>query len=162
VAGVTEAGQLNNKTLKRDKRITTFKLHCVKNPRAEAGGVLGFLITSKIQTYSTLKRGGCMKGSWGLNIKDYSFFTVVEAGAMKIIVSPRKNVNPILRFISLSCISLALSNTKLMWISNASRVPTNCLSPFKCTKTSLPFELFNKSSGRSMPLTMSDDCGSRF
>ena len=47
-----------------------------------------------------------------------------------------------------------LSNTTLMWMSKASNVPTICLSPFKYTKTSLPLELFNKSSGLSIPLTI--------
>ena len=47
-----------------------------------------------------------------------------------------------------------LSNTKLIWISKANKVPTNCLSPFKCTKTSLPLELFNKSKGLSILLTI--------
>ncbi len=73
---------------------------------------------------------------------------------MKIIVSPLKKVNPRFLFISPFCISFMLSKTKLMCMSKASSVPTNCLSPLRNTKTSFPLELFNKSSGLSIPLTI--------
>ena len=41
-----------------------------------------------------------------------------------------------------------------MWMSNASKVPTNCLPVFSCTKISLPFAEFSKSKGRSIPFTI--------
>jgi len=41
-----------------------------------------------------------------------------------------------------------------MWMSNASKVPTNCLPPFSCTKISLPFAEFSKSKGLSIPFTI--------
>jgi len=84
----------------------------------------------------------------------YSFFKDVEAGEINIIVSPLKKVRPIFLLISLFIISFVLSTTKLIWISKANNVPTNCLSPFKCTKTSLFLELFSKSKGLSIPLTI--------
>lgn len=41
-----------------------------------------------------------------------------------------------------------------MWMSNASKVPTNCLPFFNCTKISLPFAEFSKSKGLSIPFTI--------
>jgi len=41
-----------------------------------------------------------------------------------------------------------------MWMSNARRVPTNCLPVFSCTKISLPFAELSKSKGLSIPFTI--------
>jgi len=73
---------------------------------------------------------------------------------MKAIVAPLRNVRPMLLFTSPSCTSFALSRTTLMCMSNARSVPDSCLSSFSCTKISFPFELFNRSRGLSIPLTI--------
>ena len=46
-------------------------------------------------------------------------------GEMKTIASPLRKVNPRLLDCSPFSISFALSNTTLMWMSNAKSVPTN-------------------------------------
>lgn len=83
----------------------------------------------------------------------YSFLAD-EAGDIKIIVSPLKKVKPMLLLTSPPTTSFVLSRTILMCMSNASSVPTSCLSFFSCTKISLPLLLFSKSSGRSIPLAI--------
>ena len=103
-----------------------------------------FLRVTTIQNFTTCET----------KTKTLTYFKDVDAGEINIIVSPLKKVKPRFRFMSLPSISFVFSRTKLMCISKARRVPTNLFPLFNCTITSWLFELFNKSKGRSIPLTI--------